>query len=109
MAEELWQHWAVLVTALVAVVTLLWKITAAKREDSLTRAALELKVADIEKRFTEHMAEVIPLKKQMMEGLTDSAVVRQKVETLEITTTRLLSKMDDLIQTILEWRKNGSA
>ena len=108
---EWWGDRAGIIAALVAAAALWYKVRydlrAERKLGHESREALERRVAELARRFDEHVREVGPLKKRADEDSRTLAVTSQKVEGLERQVERVVVKLDELIQTILEWRRNG--
>ena len=95
--------------ALVAYASLRWQMGQrwARREQE--RAHLEGRVAETERRLTEHLAEVGPLKGRLEEAEKDVATTKEKTANLTENVNRLVERVDNLIDQIMEWRRNGGA
>jgi phage shock protein A len=108
---EWWGERAGIVAAIVAAAALWYKVRydlrLERRLGHESREALERKVAELARRFEDHLREVEPLKKRADEDSRTLAVASQKVEGLERQVERVVVKLDELIQVILEWKRNG--
>ena len=104
--------------ALVAAAALWYKVRydlrVERRVGHEAREKLERQVAELARRFDEHVREVEPLKRRADEDSRTLALTSQRVEGLEEQVKRVLDgqaelgkKIDRFVELIIEERKNG--
>jgi chromosome segregation ATPase len=95
--------------ALIAYASLRWQMGQRWRQREQDRAVLEARVAETERKLTEHLAEVAPLKGRLEQTEKDVATTKEKTANLTENVNRLVERVDYLIDQIMEWRRNGGA
>ena len=95
--------------ALIAYLSLRWQMRQrwARREQE--RVQLESRVAETERKLNEHLSEVVTLKGRLEQTEKDVATTREKTANLTENVNRLVERVDNLIDQIMEWRRNGGA